>query len=213
MKTFREFLEEAYEYIEESSLGERGRRRLPPRGPNSNRWESIKQRSVASSNAALRKAGFSRSTKFGSGTGGRPSRWTETSVSSHHDTETGTHANQSDYASRHVGKTGASSKRVLALKRIRRQLGGDRTPRPVHDVRVSKKRTYDDNPASTMTKGRSFRQEVTQGVSANLKKAGAKPGDIMTATPTSSSRSRMYKRTHNSDTDRNTGVLVSRIRR
>lgn len=212
-KTFKEFVEESYEYIEESSSGESSRRRLSPRGPNSNRWERTKQRSVSSSNAALKKAGFSRSTKYPTGRGGRPSRWTETSVSSHHDTETGTHANQSDYASRHVGKTGPSSKRVLALRRLRRQLGGDRTPRPVHDVRVSKKRTYDDIPASTMTKGRSFRQEVTQGVSTNLKKAGAKPGDIMTATPTSPSRSRMYGRTHNAETDRNTGVLVSRIRK
>ncbi len=211
-KTFKEFVEETYEYIEEGSSGERGRRRLSPRGPSSDKWERNKQRSVSSSNAALKKAGFSRSTKYMSGTKGRPTKWTETSTSSHHGTETGTYANQSDYASRKVPKRGATSTRVSKLKKIRTQLGGDRTSRPVHDVEVTKKRTYNDTPSSTMTRGRSFRKEVTKGVSDNLKKAGAKPGDIMTATPTSSSRSRMYGRTHNVRTDRKTGILVDRIR-
>jgi hypothetical protein len=213
MKTFQEFILECYE-LEESSLGERSSgRRLSSRGPSSDKWERGKQRKVSSSNAALKKAGFKRSTKYEAGKKGRPAKWTETSTSSHHDTETATYANQSDYASRHVGKKGATSKRVSKLKKLRTQLGGDRTPRPVHNVAVNKKRTYDDDNSSTMTKGRSFRREVTQGVSSNLKKAGAKPGDIVTSNPTSSSRSRMYGRTHSTKTDKRTGVTVDRVRK
>lgn len=210
MITFREFVERVE--LSESSGGERGRRRLSPRGPSSDRFERNKQRNVSSSNAALKKAGFKRSTKYMSGAKGRPTKWTETSTSSHHDTETGTYANQSDYASRSVPKGGATSTRVSKLKKIRTQLGGDRTSRPVHDVAVNKKRTYDDTPSSTMTKGRSFKKEVTKGVPDNLKKAGAKTGDIVSSTPTSDSRSRMYGRTHNTRTDRRTGKTINRVR-
>lgn len=210
MITFREFIERVE--LSESSGGERGRRRVSSRGPSSDRFERNKQRSVSSSNAALKKAGFKRSTKYMTGAKGRPTKWTETSTSSHHDTETGTHANQSDYASRSVPKRGATSTRVSKLKKIRAQLGGDRTSRPVHDVAVNKKRTYNDTPSSTMTKGRSFKKEVTKGVPDNLKKAGAKTGDIVSSTPTSGSRSRMYGRTHNTRTDSRTGKTINRFR-
>jgi len=210
MITFREFVERVE--LSESSGGERGRRRVSSRGPSSDKFERNKQRNVSSSNAALKKAGFKRSTKYMSGAKGRPTKWTETSTSSHHDTETGTYANQSDYASRSVGKRGATSTRVSKLKKIRTQLGGDRTSRPVHDVAVSKKRTYNDTPSSTMTKGRSFKKEVTKGVPDNLKKAGAKTGDIVSSTPTSGSRSRMYGRTHNTRTDSRTGKTINRVR-
>lgn len=210
-KTFKEFVEEIE--LLESSSGERGTRRLPSRGPSSDRFERNKQRNVSSSNAALKKAGFKRSTKYMSGTKGRPTKWTETSTSSHHGTETGTYANQSDYAARATIKRGATSTRVSKLKRIRAQLGGDRTSRPVHDVAVVKKRTFNDTPSSTMTRGRSFRQEVTKGVPDNLKKAGAKAGDIVTSTPTSGSRSRMYGKTHNTKTDSRTGMTVNRVRK
>lgn len=210
MITFREFVERAE--LSESSGGERGTRRLSSRGPSSDKFERDKQRNVSSSNAALKKAGFKRSTKYMSGAKGRPTKWTETSTSSHHDTETATYANQSDYASRTATKRGATSTRVSKLKKIRTQLGGDRTSRPVHDVAVNKKRTYNDTPSSTMTKGRSFRKEVTKGVSDNLKKAGAKAGDIVTSNPTSGSRSRMYGRTHNTRTDSRTGRTANRFR-
>lgn len=210
MITFREFVERAE--LSESSGGERGRRRVSSRGPSSDKFERNKQRNVSSSNAALKKAGFKRSTKYMSGAKGRPTKWTETSTSSHHGTETATHANQSDYASRSATKRGATSTRVSKLKKIRTQLGGDRTSRPVHDVSVNKKRTYNDTPSSTMTKGRSFRKEVTKGVPDNLKKAGAKTGDIVTSSPTSGSRSRMYGRTHNARTDSRTGKTANRFR-
>lgn len=210
MITFREFIERVE--LSESSGGERGRRGVSSRGPSSDRFERNKQRNVSSSNAALKKAGFKRSTKYMAGAKGRPTKWTETSTSSHHNTETGTHANQSDYASRSVPKKGATSTRVSKLKKIRTQLGGDRTSRPVHDVAVNKKRTYNDTPSSTMTKGRSFKKEVTKGVPDNLKKAGAKTGDIVSSTPTSGSRSRMYGRTHNTRTDSRTGKTINRVR-
>jgi hypothetical protein len=211
MITFVEFLE-----LCESSTGESGRRRVSSRGPSTNRSDRNKQRQDNSNRAALSKSGFSRSPKPVSGKGSRKTKWTETSTSSHHDTETGTHANQSDYATSKIGNLGPkgnkpTSKRALKAKQIRKQLGGDRTPRKVHDVAVNKKRTYDDN-SSTMTKGRSFRKEVTKGVSDNLKKAGAKSGDIVTSTPTSDSRSRMYGKTHNTKTSKRTGVTVNRIR-
>lgn len=212
MITFVEFLE-----LCESSTGESGRRRVSSRGPSANRSDRNKQRQDNSNRAALSKAGFSRSPKPVTGKGGRKTKWTETSTSSHHDTETGTYANQSDYATSKIGNLGPkgnkpTSKRALKAKQIRKQLGGDRTPRPVHDVAVNKKRTYDDDNSSTMTKGRSFRKEVTKGVSDNLKKAGAKSGDIVTSTPTSDSRSRMYGKTHNTKTSKRTGVTVNRIR-
>ena len=212
MITFVEFLE-----LCESSTGESGRRRVSSRGPSANRSDRNKQRQDNSNRAALSKAGFSRSPKPVTGKGGRKTKWTETSTSSHHDTETGTYANQSDYATSKIGNLGPkgnkpTSKRALKAKQIRKQLGGDRTPRQVHDVAVNKKRTYDDDNSSTMTKGRSFRKEVTKGVSDNLKKAGAKSGDIVTSTPTSDSRSRMYGKTHNTKTSKRTGVTVNRIR-
>jgi hypothetical protein len=215
MKTFQEFVLECYE-LEESSGSELGRRRLSSRGPSSNRSDRNKQRQDKSNRAALSKAGFSRSPRPVTGKGGRKTKWTETSTSSHHDTETGTYANQSDYAASKIGNLGPkgkkpTSKRALQAKQVRKQLGGDRTSRPVHDVAVNKKRTYDDDNSSTMTKGRSFRKEVTKGVSDNLKKAGAKSGDIVTSTPTSDSRSRMYGKTHNTKTSKRTGITVNRI--
>jgi hypothetical protein len=212
MISFTEFLE-----LCESSTGESGRRRVSSRGPAANMSDRNKQKQDNSNRAALSKAGFSRSSKPITGKGGRKIKWTETSTSSHHSTETATHANQSDYAASKIGNLGPkgnkpTSKRALKAKQVRKQLGGDRTSRPVHDVSVNKKRTYDDDNSSTMTKGRSFRKEVTKGVSDNLKKAGAKSGDIVTSTPTSDSRSRMYGKTHNTNTSKRTGVSINRIR-
>jgi hypothetical protein len=215
MKTFKEFAEYCDE-LQESSSGESGKRRLASRGPSANRSDRNKQKQDSSNRAALSKAGFSRSSRPVTGKGGRKIKYTETSASTHHDTETSTFANQSDYAAAKIGNLGPKGNkptkgRALKAKQIRKQLGGDRTPKPVHDVAVNKKRTYDDDKSSTMTKGRSFRQEVTKGVSANLKKAGAKPGDIMTSKPTSDSRSRMYVKTHNAVTNKRTGTTANRI--
>ena len=210
MITFVEFLE-----LCESSTDESGRRRVSSRGPSANRSDRNKQRQDNSNRAALSKAGFSRSPRPVTGKGGRKTKWTETSTSTNHGTETATHANQSDYAASKIGNLGPKGKkptiqRALKAKQILKQIGGDRTPRPVHDVAVNKNR-HDDG-SSTMKKGRSFKQEVTKGVPSNLEKAGAKPGDIVTSTPTSGSRSRMYGRTHNTNTSKRTGITVDRIR-
>jgi len=216
-KTYNRCVKEECEIeLEESSSGESGSRLLSSRGPAQSRSERNKQRQDKSNRAALSKAGFSRSPRPITGTGGRRIKWTETSASINHETETATHANQSDYATGKIGNLGPkgnkpTSKRALKAKQILKQIGGDRTPKPVHDVSVNKNRTYNDDDASTMTKGRSFRQEVTKGVSVNLQKAGAKPGDIRTSTPTSSSRSRMYGRTHGLNTSKRTGITVDRV--
>ena len=203
-KTFKEFVEIAK--LCESS-------RLFPRGPAASRSDRNKQRQDRSNRAALAKAGFSRSPRPVTGSGSRKTKWTETSVSSHHGTETATHANQSDYAAAKIGNVGTkgnipTSQRALKAKKIKQQLGGDRTSKPIHDVAVNKSRNDD---ASIMARGRSFKKEVTKGVSDNLKKVGAKPGDLVTSTPTSSSRSRMYGRTHNTKTSKRTGITVNRV--
>jgi hypothetical protein len=65
-----------------------------------------------------------------------------------------------------------------------------------------------------MTKGRSFKQEVTKGVPSNLEKAGAKVGDIKTSTPTSDSRSKMYRKYDaTGETNKRTGITVDRVTR
>ena len=209
-RTFKEFLE-----LCESSSGESGSRLLSSRGPAQSRSERNKQRQDNSNRAALSKAGFSRSPKPITGTGGRRIKWTETSASTNHGTETATHANQSDYAASKIGNMGPKGKkptiqRALKAKQILKQIGGDRTSRPVHDVAVNKNR-HDDG-SSTMTKGRSFKQEVTKGVPSNLEKAGAKPGDIRTSTPTSDSRSKMYRKYDaTGETSKRTGITVDRV--
>ena len=229
MITFAEFLE-----LCESSTGESGRRRVSSRGPEANRSDRNKQRQDKSNRAALSKAGFSRSPRPVTGKGGRRIKYTETSVSTHHGTETATYSNQSDYATSKIGNLGPkrnkpTSKIALKAKQIRKQLGGDRTSRPVHDVsvfsrspkpvtgkggrRTKSTETSTSTPSThLMTKGRSFSKEVKKGVPDNLKKAGAKSSDIVTSSPTSDSRSRMYGRTHNTKTNKRTGITVDRIR-
>ena len=216
MKTFVEFLE-----LCESSMRDGRGGRLSPRGPSANRFDRNKQRQDASNRAALSKAGFHRSPRRITGPGARKIKYTETSSSPHHETETSTYANQSDFAASKIGNLGPkgnvpTSKRVSKARAIRWQLGGDRTPRPVHDVAISSKRTYNDDNSpstSTMQRGRSFRREVTQGVAHNLERAGAKPGDIRTSRPTSDSRSRMYDKELGAKTNRRTGLTADRIRK
>ncbi len=212
IRTFKEFLE-----LCESSSGESGRRLLPSRGPEQSRSERRKQQQDKSNRAALSKAGFSRSSRPITGTGARGIKWTETSASTNHGTETATYKNQSDYATSQIGNTGPKRniptiQRALKAKQILKQFGGDRTPRPVHDVAVNKNR-HDDG-SSTMTKGRSFKQEVTKGVPSNLEKAGAKVGDIKTSTPTSDSRSKMYRKYDaTGETNKRTGITADRVTR
>lgn len=182
MITFKEFLE-----LAESSMGERGKRRLSPKGPKANKYSRSKQRSDTSDKVALKKAGFKRSSSH--------DHYPSDSVSSssdHHDTNVATYRNQSDYAKseapskkRFGKKVRKTADRVKSLKALRKQMGGDRTAKQVHDVSIHSK---DDegirknDPKKLVSRGKSFKKEV-RSVPKSLKNAGAKPKDIVTSTP------------------------------
>lgn len=171
MITFKQFLE-----LAESSSSERGRRRVTPRPVD---------REKMSDRSALKKAGFKRSPS-----GNKPVLKTASS-SDHHFTAAFTDRNQSDYTSsnmdkkiRYDGKVERTSKRVLKAKALRKQLGGDRTAKKVHDVSVftSGDSPNKNDPKQLVSRGKSFKKEV-RAVPKSLKDIGAKPGDKVTATP------------------------------
>lgn len=174
MITFKQFLE-----LTEASTPERGRRRLASRAVSSGDSGKMSDR------AALKKAGFNRSPS-----GNKPAIKTASS-SDHHFTAAFTSRNQSDYASsnmnkkiRYDGKVERTSKRVLKAKALRKQLGGDRTAKKVHDVSVftSGDSPNKNDPKQLVSRGKSFKKEV-RAVPDTLKKLGAKPGDKVAATP------------------------------
>jgi hypothetical protein len=174
MITFKQFLE-----LAEASGPERGRRRLAPRAVSSG------DREKTSNRAALKKAGFKRSPS-----GNEPAIKT-TSSSDHHFTAAFTDRNQSDYAAskiqkkqRYNGKVEPTSNRVRRAKELRRQLGGDRTAKKVHDVSVFTKgdSPNKNDPKQLVSRGKSFKKEV-RAVPKSLKDIGAKPGDKVAATP------------------------------
>lgn len=184
MITFREFLE-----LAESSGPERGRRRLASRGPKKNKYSRRREATLTSDRAALKKAGFHRTRSKDI-----DPEENETAHSPHHYTNIGTYKNQSDYAvdsapRKRTGlnkKVTPTSKRVRDLKAIRKQMGGDRTSKRVHDVEIGS----DDNivhidkgeKKDLIARGRSFKKEV-QSVPKSLQRAGAKPGEKVTSTP------------------------------
>lgn len=172
MITFKEFLE-----LAEASTPERGRRRLAPRPVD---------REKMSDRSALKKAGFKRSPS------GHKPKIKTTSSSDHHFTAAFTSRNQSDYASsnigkkiRYDGKVEKTSKRVLKAKQLRKQFGGDRTAKKVHDVSIFTKgdSPNKNDPKQLVSRGKSFKKEL-RAVSKSLKDIGAKPGDKVAATPT-----------------------------
>jgi len=184
MKTFQEFLEE-------SSTPERGRRRLSSRGPSSY-GDLIKQRTDNSDRVAARKAGFRRRP------GEVPNKYpfernkvTASRNSDHHRTTIETDKNQVDYAidntypkmyfdsNRGVNRT---VHRVSDMRQIRRNLGGDRTPRRVHTVNVQ---AMDDtieknDPKNLIARSKGFNKELHFAHDEVSKKA--KPGDIISVT-------------------------------
>lgn len=181
MITFREFLE-----LAESSGPESGKRRLAPRGPKKNKYSRRREATLTSDRAALKKAGFRRSRSNDIA----PEEH-ETWNSPHHSTITATYKNQSDYAvdsapRKRTGlnkKVTPTSKRVRDLKALRKQMGGDRTSKRVHDVEVtSDEDILKGSKKDLIARGRSFKKEV-QSVPQSLKKAGAKPGEKVTSTP------------------------------
>jgi hypothetical protein len=181
MITFREFLE-----LAESSTGESGRRRLAPKGPLKNKYSRGRQREDTTNKAALKKAGFRRSPSkdpYPQGNG--------VSSSKHHATGVETYKNQSDYAVDNIPKKKRFGRKprptaeiVQKAKALRKQLGGDRTSKPVHDVSImSDNETVSKNdPKQLISRGKSFKKEL-RAVPDTLKKVGAKPGDKVTSTP------------------------------
>ena len=183
MITFKEFLE-----LAESSSPERGRRRLASRGPGENTWDRIDARRSISDKVALKKAGFKRRES------GEEPKETDASSSPHHRSTVGTYKNQSDYvldqiplknvgSGRGRSKVRSTASRVRHAKALRKQLGGDRTSKPVHDVAILSDTPHAKNDREDLiSRGRSFKKEV-QSVPKALQKAGAKPGDKVTSEP------------------------------
>lgn len=213
MKTFQEFLEEsalarlALKGLKAASRAGRvvrtadGGRRITsaarkartatpraaaPRGPGQNTWDRVSTRRSISDKAVLKKAGFNRPKS------GESPKEIESWSSPHHSTTVRTYKNQSDYAidqipDKYLGSRKAEVKstasRVRQARSLRKQLGGDRTSKPVHDVEIASDNPYVKNDSEDLiSRGRSFRKEVG-AVPDALKKAGAKPGDKVTAEP------------------------------
>ncbi len=191
MITFQEFLE-----LAESSTPERGRRLLASKGPKKNKYSRGSQRRDTVDRAAMKKAGFRRS----------PNRDyfpqdSETSSSQHHTTVIGSYKNQSDFAKHNVKPklkvTGRDSEgkqkrkvvptgeRVRHLKALRKQLGGDRTPRQVHDISIHSKDESErqkNDPKQLISRGKSFKKEI-KAVPDTVKKIGGKAGDKAAGRP------------------------------
>jgi len=180
MITFRECLE-----LAESSTGESGRKRLPSRGPSSNKETRDRNKENVSRRAALKKAGFKHSPDDHD-----RQKIEVPSSSDHHFTSIKTHRNQSDFAKNQLfnksefGKVERTLSRVKELKAIRKQLGGDRTSKPVHDVSIfSKKSTTTKNdPKELISRGKSFKNEL-KAVPDSIKKSGGKAGDKVAGRP------------------------------
>jgi hypothetical protein len=161
---------------------------VPPRGPGENTWDRLDARRSISDKVVLKKAGFKRRDP------NEQPKETEAWASPHHSTMVRTYKNQSDYvidqvphknlaSGRATRKVRSTASIVRHAKALRKQLGGDRTSKPVHDVAILSDRSYAKNdPEDLISRGRSFRKEVGAVPSA-LKKAGAKPGDKVTSEP------------------------------
>lgn len=193
MITFKEFLE-----LAESSTPERGKRRLAPHGPKKNRYSRGRVKADTSDRAAMKKAGFKRSSSH--------DYYPQDHVSSssdYHDTVVSTYKSQGDYAKHNIkGKivdtdkrtaTGQRKKRVAAtadrvrhLKALRKQMGGDRTKKQVHDVSIHSKDEHEhekNDPKNLISRGKSFKKEL-KAVPSAIKKVGGKAGDKVSGTPT-----------------------------
>lgn len=198
MITFNQFLE-----LAESSAGRRRTTsssnmgsRLAPHGPKANKYSRASQRHSTVDRISLRKAGF----RHPSSDDYFPQSHMSSS-STHHDTEVSTYKNQSDFA-RHnipaklksVGRTEdgilkrrviPTSERVRFLKKLRDQLGGSRTKKPVHDVSILSKGEHEhekNDPKELVTRGKSFKKEI-KSVPNTIKQSGGKPGDKVAGRP------------------------------
>ena len=224
MKTFQEFIE-----LAESSLPERGRRRVSSRGPSTNKWIRLDDRRNASDRVVLKKAGFKRKhsnehpvvdASYGS---------------TDHETEITTDKNQSTYVMGHISnksltsghgrsKVKSTASRVRQAKALRKQLGGDRTPKKVHDVAILSRSAYGKNdPEDLISRGKSFRREL-ENLPRTLRVIGrAKPGDKVTATPAAvmsgenpitgrNKRDRMYTKIFGTKMNKKTGKTIGTMK-
>lgn len=169
-------------------------RAVAPKGPGQNTWDRVDARRSTSDKAVLKKAGFNRPKS------GESPKEIESWSSPHHSTSVRTYKNQSDYVidqipDKNLGsgwaqftKVRSTASRVRQAKSLRKQLGGDRTSKPVHDVEITSDNPYVKNDSEDLiSRGRSFRKEVG-AVPDALKKADAKPGDKVTAEPSATMR-------------------------
>jgi hypothetical protein len=177
MITFKEFLE-----LVESSVREKGKKRLPSRGPSKNLEVLKSQKSSNTTNAALSKAGFRRKA------GESESDYNYKSSSPHHETGVTTYKNQSHFAAdvanreRRFGKS--KPKIVSKIKGLRIQLGGDRTAKKVHGITISSKDgDYDKNDSKELiTRRKSFKKEL-RSVPNTVKSSGGKSGEKVVGEP------------------------------
>lgn len=220
MITFKEFLE-----LAEASTPERGRRRLAPLGPASNKYSRLSQARQNSNRAALKKAGFSRSPSRGHV---EPREYVF-SNSKHHETGIFSFKNQSDYTKDSIppkttgSKVTPTSKRVIRARALRKQMGGDRTSKPVHDVVVDTDVDIEkNNKWNLISRGKSFKKEISS-VPNTLKKAGAKPGDKVTGNPAAAmpgeneitgmkKRDKIYTKKFGAKMDQKTGTTIGNFR-
>lgn len=198
-------------------------------GPKANKYSRGAQRAENSARAALKKAGFRRS-----GNVDYHSTDSKLSSSSDHKTTISSYANQSDFARDSIkakvqrkksggGSVTPTAERVRQLKHLRRQMGGDRTVRGVHDVGIDHKGDTEHKKNDTtrlISRGKSFKKE-TRAVPDSLKKIGARPGDIVTASPQGvmpgenvrkggEKRAGMYQREIGGKADRRTNMIMGR---
>ena len=229
MKTYREFITESFDILE-SSMPERGKGRLAPRGPSRNKYKRDQDRRNISNKIAIRKAGF----KTGSRAIPHDSGDHYHSSSRHHSTNIASHKSQGDYALSTIDskqdrlsdnrKVVPTSTRVSGLKKIRRLLRTTRTPRKVHDISIHSDEggiSKNDN-TRLISRGKSFKKE-RQGVPDALKNAEAKPGDFGIGEPYGSMphenpekgkrvRAKLYKKDYGVDLNKKTGKMVGRVR-
>lgn len=200
-------------------------------GPKRNKYSRGAIRAQTSARIALRKAGYHRNADVDF-----HSRDSKVSSSPEHKTKISSYENQSNYAHDtvtpkiDVSKSGKksvtpTSERVKQLKRLRRQMGGDRTARGVHDVAIVTKgnKKYEKNdPTNQMRRGRSFKQEV-KAVPETLRKIDAQTGDIVSAVPLGTMkgenkkeggdrRTKIYQKNLGGERDRVSGVMMGRLK-
>jgi len=152
-------------------------------GPSTSAVGLHRQKVNASQAAALKKANFPRSQ-----TGGSRQRFNSTNERNDFTkTAITSYPSQSAYAKdmlppkeleRMYGRgVRSSDQRALYLRRLRRQMGGTRTPRGVHAVDILPRGDFNKNdPTKLITRGKEYHRVVSD-IPNEIKNAGGKVGD------------------------------------